>query len=121
MRRPDDEGPGSSFEERWRRWAYRPARRSAAEAAARAVETARRGPASRTVPWVFATAGALLIAGAVLTVRLGIRPGGEPAPAAAVASAPISSGTVLLWLDEETPLYMTFQPPEDSGASGGER
>ncbi len=121
MRRPEDGAGGSSFEDRWRRFAYRPARRPAAEAAARAVAASRGAPAPRAIPWVFAAAGALLIAGAALTVRLGIRPGGGPAPAAAVASASISSGTVLLWLDEETPLYMTFQPPEDSGASGGER
>ncbi len=122
MRGPDNGTRGSSFEDRWRRFAYRPARRSAAEAAARAVEAARRAPAPRTIPWAFATAGALLIAGAALTVRLAVRSGGGPAPVGtASASAPIPSGTVLLWLDEETPLYMTFQSPEDSGAGGGSR
>jgi hypothetical protein len=36
------------------------------------------------------------------------------------AAPSLGHGEVLIWLDEETPLYMTFQSPESEAGSGGQ-
>jgi ferric-dicitrate binding protein FerR (iron transport regulator) len=108
------------FERAWKTWAERPARRSPEEAGRRTVEAARlRRRRSRAVRTLLATAALLVIA-----VTLGVRRQGPvreaPPPTtsvAAVAAPPLRAGQALIWLDAETPLYMTFEAPP--AAPGG--
>jgi hypothetical protein len=112
----DERDRVEEFEGAWKEWAERPARRSSEEAGRRVLEAARRRQRRhRTVRTLLATAALLVIA-----VTLGVRrQGPEPAPAAEppLASAPLGPGQALIWLDAETPLYMTFEAPE--AAPGG--
>ncbi len=102
------------FERALKSWAERPARRSPEEAGRRAVEGAQqRQRRIRSVRTLLATAALLAIA-----VTLGIQrqgpvpqatpPAASPAP---VAPPPLGAGQALIWLDAETPLYMTFEAP----------
>lgn len=100
------------FEDRWRTWAARPPRTSPAAAAAAVRERLRRPAPHRW--WLPAAAAAALTVTALLSVRsLGPpRPASTPSsPAGAEATMPLGEGEVLLWLDEDTPLYMTYQQP----------
>ena len=104
------------FEEAWRRWATRPPRRGP-EAAAREVAAALRlrRERRRLRRVVLAAAAAVLIV-VPLAVHRSTQPSVAPEGVAAL-EPPVAEGQVLIWLDEETPLYMTFQAPE--GAHGG--
>jgi hypothetical protein len=37
-----------------------------------------------------------------------------------LAAPSLGHGEVLIWLDDETPLYMTFQSPETASQNGGQ-
>jgi hypothetical protein len=37
-----------------------------------------------------------------------------------LAAPSLGHGEVLIWLDDETPLYMTFQSPETASDNGGQ-
>ncbi len=104
------------FEDRWREWASHPPHRSPASAA-RAVRTRlSRPPAPR---WWLPAAAAALAVTALLSVRSLGPPGPVPASlplAGAEATPPLGDGEVLIWLDKDTPLYMTYQQP-----SGGNK
>jgi hypothetical protein len=106
------------FEGAWKAWAERPARRSPEEAARRVLEAARRRRRRRRAVRTLLATAALLVIAVTLGVR---RQGPEPAPAPPaappLASAPLGPGQALIWLDAETPLYMTFEAPE--AAPGG--
>jgi len=68
---------------------------------------------------LLATAALLVIAVTVGVRRQGPIP--EATPRAApppLASAPLGAGQALIWLDAETPLYMTFETPQ---AAPGDR
>jgi cytochrome c-type biogenesis protein CcmH/NrfG len=105
----DERDRVDEFEGAWKAWAERPARRSPPEAGRRVLEaTRRRQRRRRTVRTLLATAALLAIA---LTVGLHQQvPTPEPA-APPLASAPLKAGQALIWLDAETPLYMTFEAP----------
>jgi len=45
------------------------------------------------------------------------KPQGVSAPAQEVSLPPLPDDVVLLWLDDETPLYLTVAPPATKGAS----
>lgn len=108
------------FERTLKAWAERPPRLSPERASRRTVEAVqgrrRRALATRTV---LATAALLAV-----VVTLGVRrdhtrvPPEAPPPAASpFTAAPLRAGQALIWLDAETPLYMTFDAPET--AQGG--
>ena len=100
--------PIDRFEDRWLAWARRPPRTAAGDAARKVLarlEPPRRVPAYR---WLAAAAVALLAAGLWLSW--------PPVPAPEVAfgldqGPPLGEGVALIWLDPETPLYMTLTPP----------
>lgn len=108
------------FEQAWRRWAMRAPRRSP-EMAARAVRAAlppRRRPKARWVA-ALATGVAAVLAAVVLTLRPSAPPR-QPTQVGVVVEAPrLGSGEVLLWLDDGTPLYMTFASDGTNVPGGG--
>ena len=131
------------FEERWRRWARRPPR-TRPETAAHRVLTRLAEPAPQPAwrlagGWTSRGARRFVAAALVLAaVGLALLTAGpplpftasdtEPAPGTAPDGAPgstvpgaplMADGVVLLWLDAETPLYMTFAPP--GSAAGAEK
>jgi ferric-dicitrate binding protein FerR (iron transport regulator) len=111
----EDHNREQEFEQAWKQYARRPPRLSAAEAAHR---VRNRLSTRSPVPnyWGFAAAAALVLAAAlvVLWTTLPDRPA-KPGPIAesSVEQAPLSNGEVVMWLDDRTPLYMTFQAPND--------
>jgi hypothetical protein len=109
----------------WRRLAERPPKMAPEDAARRVLAriAPRREPhGAGAVRW--AAAAALLLALAAgwwqadrwSTQR---RPPAA-APAAVQAALPLDEGVVLLWLDDETPLYLTLTPPRTAGAENGD-
>lgn len=103
--------PLEQFEERWKTWAGRPPRTSP-EDAARQVLARLDGGERRISPrlprmtWLAAAAAVLL------AVAVGLFAPHPPSPRTAeVAAPPLDDGVVLIWLDSETPLYMSFAPP----------
>jgi len=114
----DERDRVSEFEDAWRAWAGRPARRSPGAAARNVLEAARRRRRRRrTARTLLATAALVLIA-----LTLGVwreRPHPEVTPSAPppLATVPLAPGQALIWLDDETPLYMTFEAPDT--APGG--
>jgi hypothetical protein len=108
------------FERDWRIWLDRPVRRSPQAAAARVSEIVRSRRAQRRPAWVFATAAVAfaVLAGSVIFLPRTVpteTPVGISDPGA--VSEPAQPGEVLIWLDEEAPLYMNFQPPALQGGS----
>jgi peptidoglycan/LPS O-acetylase OafA/YrhL len=114
----DERDPVEEFEGAWKAWAERPARRSPEEAGRRVVAaTRRRRRRSRAIRALLATAALIVVA-----VAVGVRserpvPEATPAVAPPLAPMPLGPGQALIWLDEDTPLYMTFEAPE--AAPGG--
>ncbi len=121
MKPSDEEIPGDRFEEAWRNWLRRPPHRSPAEAAARVAGLIRERRRRRRAIWAYAAAAVVVAAIGVAIRWAGLSNRTVPVqPAALVQKAPqLGQGEVLMWLDEETPLYMTFQPPEKGEANGG--
>jgi len=100
-------------------WAERPPRRSPEEAGRRVVEAARqRQRRSRAVRALLATAALVVLALTLGLPREGPVPGGSPPEAPPLASAPLGAGQALIWLDAETPLYMTFEAPGTAPGGG---
>ncbi len=121
MKSPEDDGLDNGFEQAWRRWAAQPPRQSPTEAAA-GVALRIRQRRGRRSSWMLAAAAAALLAAVGTTILW--RPSRTVPSALPVteqeALAP-GKGEVLLWLDEQTPLYMTFQAPEEEQGRGGRR
>ncbi len=117
MSQTDSQDPEDRFIEAWKEWSQRPPTRSPAEAAA-AVSSRLNARRERTYWWALAAA-------AVLTVTIAlvahwstfIRRTGSPGANISHETTPMGNGEVLIWLDEKTPLYMNFQPPENGQAS----
>ena len=114
MSQTNSHDPEDRFVEAWKKWARRPPKQSPAEAAA---AVSRRLPArqERRYWWALAAAAALTV-----TIALAfhwsdfVRRAGSPgANVSRQDATPMGNGEVLIWLDEETPLYMNFQPPEN--------
>ncbi len=121
MKPPDDKVPVEGFEEAWRNWVRRPPQRSPAEAATRITALIRERRRRRRAIWASAAAAVLVVAVAVVLRWAGLPTRLAPVqPATPAQEAPqLGQGEVLMWLDEDTPLYMTFQPPEQGEAKGG--
>lgn len=114
----ENRDPEDRFVAAWRQWVGRPPGQSPAEAAA-AISRRLRSRKQRHYWWPLAAAAAATAA-VVLAINWPgiIRRESPPAPAINLQeSAPMSNGEVLIWLDEQTPLYMTFQPPGNEPAS----
>ena len=117
---PDPRDPLDRFDDELRRWAARPARRSSSRAAeelrARITERSKRSPAL----WRWAAVGAVALLVAVLGWRELRGPSQTPEPQIAAREErldvpPLDPEVALIWLDQDTPLYLTLTPP----ASGG--
>ena len=110
--------PETRFEDAWREWASRPPRRTPAIAGQRVAATIR-GRRRRRPAWLMAVASmtALLI---VVVAGTWLLHNGEPPVMNGnrLAAPALGHGEVLIWLDEETPLYMTFQSPDTSDNGG---
>ncbi len=108
-----EDDPLTGFEQAWKEWVQRPPETSAATAAERVVAAARASRVRRRPRWIMAAAAAAALVVAGFTAHFALRWQTEPVSTAMVAPAvaPLGSGEVLIWLDDDTPLYMTFQPP----------
>lgn len=116
--------------EQWRDWVNRPPRRSPAQAAMRfradvAGEARQAGLRPGWWPgrWLVVAACTAVVVAAAITGLVQLQAPAGPVtqpPMSSVAPA-LGSGQVLLWLDADTPLYMTFQTPAEPQAGGGER
>ena len=117
------------LEKQWQGWAKRPPSTPAPQAARRLVarlETEPRRHANLPRRWVLPTPAAAvalvavaLVAVALVAVALAV---GltlhEPGPVdvgTVVERPPLREGVVLMWLDPETPLYLTMRPPAPQG------
>lgn len=101
------------FDDAFKRWARRPPRTSPEVAAARLRE---RLPPRQARPLFAGGALRLAAAAAGLVLLLGVawlvsRPGPVAPPAEELAVPPLDENVVLLWLDRQTPLYLTVAPP----------
>lgn len=107
------------FEEAFRSWAERPPHTPADEAARRVIA---RLPEHRGARWSSGRRLRFATAAAGLALLLGIgwsllpKPQGAPAQEREVALPPLADDVVLLWLDKETPLYLTIAPRATKGA-----
>ncbi len=108
------------FEEQWKRWAKRPPGTPASQAARRLV--ARLDDAERRVVatprrWALMAAAAVVVLAVGLTFHEPPMPSGvDPVPAGTVVERPpLKEGVVLLWLNPDTPLYLTVRPPAPKG------
>ena len=106
----EDRSQEERFDQALREWAARPPRRSPAEAAQAVAAAVAARPAHRRLA-VGLAAACVLAVGAVLAVR-GLHSNRVAREAGTVLAAPVlRDGQVLIWLDHETPLYMTFAAP----------
>lgn len=117
-------GTGNEEERRfvlaWSSWLDRPVRSSPEAAAARVARLLRQSRPRRRPAWVLGTAGVSLAVLAMLVLILPRRTGMElsaPPIAKPAAVEPVQPGEVLIWIDDETPLYMHFQPPDARGGN----
>jgi len=122
MKPPVNKAPEERFEDAFKRWAERPPRLSPEQAAARMASLIRERQQRRQPRWAFAAAAAALFAVVAVAfhwARLSTLPP-APQPVIAVQEAPpLGEGEVLMWLDKDTLLYMTFQPPAEDRGKGG--
>lgn len=108
------------FHRAFREWAARPprtpapfaARRLAQRLAGLSGETARQPRRWALSRLAGAAAVLAVLAGGLW---LGSRPPLIPRPPQSSAAAPVDDGVVVLWLDTETPLYLTLNPPPAGG------
>lgn len=109
------------FEKAWKKWLERPPRQSPSEAAARVGVLIHERRRRRQARWVLAAAAAVfcvVISVAIQWTRLSTHPT-SGTPAAGIQQAPqLGDGEVLIWIDNDTPLYMTFQSPDENRGKG---
>ncbi len=105
----------------WKGWLQRLPKTSAQAAAARISGlVVEHRPGTRR--WVPLAAAAGLAGALIMSVLWMPRRVQAPGPTTAtISAAPLGKGEILIWLDEATPLYMTFQPPDVPDVSGGKR
>lgn len=139
MTAPDREPPKTdaerTFEETWRHRAHRPPELSSRAAAERvlariaeqddgdgaAPRRSRRLPP--TTRWLVAAGVAAALLAAVLLHQPATPPTADPGAAPPAAGRVAGAGTavqddvVVLWLDPETPLYLTLAPPRPREAT----
>ena len=122
MNPPKPISPEEEFEDAWKRWAHSPPRQSPGEAASRIRSMIEQRRRRRQPAWLYAAAAAVLVATVALMLHWArLAPPTIPSQPPAVVQAPpqLGEGQVLMWIDDKTPLYMTFQPPEGQPAIGG--
>ncbi len=119
MRTPEDEDLDRGFAEAWKQWAASPPRKLPSAAAAEVKASIERRPSEHRSGRLLATAAILLLAvgAAVLWRPWEKTPASQPAGVEEIV--PMGKGEVLIWLDEQTPLYMTFQAPAEEQGNGG--
>lgn len=108
----------------WREWATRPPQKSPQQAALEvAAMVAVRRRRDRPMHWLVAAAAAMVLTcGGIIVYRHGSPPISSELVTGTTQGSRLGEGQVLIWLDDETPLYMTFQTVNPSGATpGGER
>ena len=108
----EDRKREQQFLNAWKIRAQQQPRLSPGEAAARVVGRLPKRSPSR--PWWLLAAAAVVLS-AALTVHwatLSRRTTQTGTGIDLQQSPAMSEGEVLIWLDDKTPLYMTFQPPE---------
>jgi hypothetical protein len=111
--------PERRFEERWLRWARRPPRLAPEEAARRVSDALQQRRARRSASLALVAAAAVLAVALPLSLpRTPPTPALDGGPAAGTAQVGLGENQVLIWIDEETPLYMTFQAPEAAPQAG---
>ena len=107
----DEERLDDWLEREWREWAERPPRKSPQQAAQEVAQRLTEEPRGRQSRWLLLAAAAMILCCASLALFWHRAPGVGPeiGPVEAAGKV-VPEGQVLMWLDEETPLYMTFQP-----------
>lgn len=123
----DEKDPMERFDDDLRAWSARPATRTPAAAARQIAARIEGGPAPRPrlhPAWAWTAAGLAAAVGIAGLLRVGGAPPAAP-PGLAPASPETAAGTlpdgqVLIWLDPETPLYMSFAPPAGERNPGGD-
>jgi hypothetical protein len=101
--------PVSDFEDAWRRTVGEPTRRGGAEAARRAVDRARQRRRRRASAWVVVAAACLAaLAFGVWRAPVARAPVASALPLAGAAVP--ATEVVVVWLDEDTALYMNLAP-----------
>ena len=112
-----------SFDRAFKAWAERAPATPADQAAGQVLERLARRPTRprrSDIAWRWANAFAAILLAAVIVARFSpmspSMPSATEAPsgvqAGVVEAAPLPEGVVLMWLDAETPLYLTMNPPE---------
>jgi hypothetical protein len=127
----DPESPMDRLDEALRALAARPPAVTPAAAArgiaARIEGLGRRAPRLRPA-WAWTAATVLVAGGIAVLLRVGQPPPAgsdpvvgarEPAGAGLSLAGTLADGEVLIWLDAETPLYMSFAPPARARDDGG--
>ena len=119
MKSPEDDGLDDRFAQAWKRWAAQPPHRSPVEAAAEVALRIRKSRVRRRSSWMLPAAAAILLAAVGMTI-LWRHSGTVPSAPTAAEQETLApgKGEVLMWIDERTPLYMTFQAPEELGRGG---
>jgi ferric-dicitrate binding protein FerR (iron transport regulator) len=110
----------AQLEDQWRRWAARPAT-TRPEAAARAFLELLPARRRRGGYWPVAAglaAAALALALAIWPERAGQEATQAPPTAASRATALLDETVALIWLDPETPLYLTLGQPSRRQSEG---
>ena len=113
----DSRDPLEDFEKRWSLWAHRPPKTSPDEAANRLLARLPERIADRRFAKTWRT---ILPAAALVVLAIGARilsksyrsPPTTSTPSA--SSIALDEGTALIWLDPETPLYLTLAAPKTS-------
>jgi len=109
MKSPEGFESQQWFERAWKRWLDSPTHKSPEEAAAAVAQLIRQRRRRARSLWLYAAAAALLIAG--IMISLSRQPDGavpERSDRKVQEEEPLGQGQILLWLDGQTPLYMTY-------------
>jgi ferric-dicitrate binding protein FerR (iron transport regulator) len=107
----EERDPVDRFERALKVWAERPPRVSPEEASRRVLEAARRRRRRNLTRRALLAAAAVLAVVAIPGIRHRHVPETTPTATAPQEPRPLGAGEVLIWLDAETPLYMTFEAP----------
>lgn len=122
MTSQQEQGAEERFARAWKHWLERPLQKQPSEAATRISDLLQLQPQAHHPRWIpLAAAAALTCALGVSTFWVFRQVTNPRHPAEIREAPPLGKGEVLIWLDEKTPLYMTFQPPDVPDASGGKR
>ncbi len=100
-------------DEALRRWARRRTRLGPPEAGQQVVAAVRQRRIRRSRRWAILAAAAALVVAVPLSLDWSRNDrADQPLPVPSRSEvADLAEGQLLIWLDDQTPLYMTFQPP----------